>query len=57
MERIKAIRAWGHSIIADPFGRVISEMDEEEGLRITELSLPLAEEIRRQIPLRAKDFH
>lgn len=43
--------AWGHSIVADPFGRIISEMNEREGIRLTQLRLPLVEEIRQQLPL------
>lgn len=46
--------AWGHSVVADPWGRVISEMDETEGLKLTELDLTKIDQVRSQIPLLAQ---
>ena len=43
--------SWGHSIIADPWGEVISQMDEKETVRITDIDLSRVREIREQLPL------
>ena len=43
--------AWGHSIICDPWGSVVSELDEHEHVAVTELDLSLVASIRRQLPI------
>jgi len=43
--------AWGHSLICDPWGTVLSEMDETEGMRLTKIDLSRAAEVRAQLPL------
>ena len=43
--------AYGHSIITDPWGRVVMHMDEKPGINITEIDLDYVEEVRRQLPL------
>lgn len=43
--------AWGHSIAVDPWGMVIAQLDEKEGVQITELDLRAVDEAREQIPL------
>lgn len=43
--------SWGHSIITDPWGHTVSQMDDKEELRITELNLTLCDEAREQIPV------
>lgn len=45
--------SWGHSIITDPWGEVLSQMDEREGFVIQELDLDRVDQIRRQLPLLA----
>lgn len=45
--------AWGHSIVTDPWGRVVTQMDAEEALRVVELDLDLVEQIRAELPLLA----
>lgn len=45
------MRPGGHSLAVDPFGRVLNEMDEQPGVQITRIHLPLVEEIREQLPL------
>lgn len=45
-----AIPAWGHSMIVDPWGRVVAEAGAEEGNVAAELDLGLAAAARRQIP-------
>lgn len=43
--------SWGHSIVADPWGQVTSQMDEKQGVRVTELDLDRVREVREQLPL------
>jgi predicted amidohydrolase len=43
--------SWGHSIVADPWGQVASQMDEKQGVRITDLDLDRVREVREQLPL------
>jgi len=43
--------SWGHSIVADPWGQVASQMDEKQGVRVTELDLDRVREVREQLPL------
>ena len=43
--------SWGHSIVTDPWGAVVSHMDEKEGLRLTEIDIDLVSEVREQLPL------
>lgn len=43
--------AWGHSMIVEPWGTVVSEMDEKAGIRITDIDLGRVGEIREQLPL------
>lgn len=42
--------SWGHSIVADPWGDVISQMDAEEDFRVTEIDLEETRRAREQIP-------
>ncbi|MDD5944784.1 MAG: carbon-nitrogen hydrolase family protein [Clostridia bacterium] len=44
-------QSWGHSIVTDPWGAVVSQMDEKEGMNITEIDLERADEVREQLPL------
>ena len=41
---------WGHSLVADPFGRVLREADETEQLLLCELDLARIDEVRAQLP-------
>lgn len=43
--------AFGHSLIADPWGRVVSELDGKEGEAETVLDLSEVESVRQQLPL------
>ncbi|MCF0135776.1 MAG: carbon-nitrogen hydrolase family protein [Lachnospiraceae bacterium] len=43
--------AWGHSLLADPWGAVVSQLDEREGRLMTKVDLSRVEEIRRQLPI------
>lgn len=44
-------QSWGHSIITDPWGRVVHQMDEKEGMVNTEIDLDYIVEVRDQIPV------
>ncbi len=43
--------SWGHSIVADPWGNVIHQMDGAAGIQVTELDLSKADRVREQLPL------
>ena len=43
--------SYGHSIITDPWGRVLMQMDESEGWNVTEIDLDYVEEVRQRLPL------
>lgn len=43
--------SYGHSIITDPWGRVLMQMDESECCNITEIDLDYVEEVRQRLPL------
>ena len=43
--------SWGHSIVTDPWGKVMEQLDEKEGILIEEIDLDREEQIREQLPL------
>lgn len=45
--------AWGHTMIADPWGKVLMEMDEKPQAAVTEIHLGETENVRAQLPLLA----
>lgn len=44
-------QAWGHSMVVDPWGRIIAEAGEAENVIYAELDFAQLEEIRQQLPL------
>lgn len=42
---------WGHSIVTNPWGNVVAQMDETEGILTVELDLGRVETVRQQLPL------
>ncbi|MGM9992395.1 MAG: carbon-nitrogen hydrolase family protein [Candidatus Bruticola sp.] len=44
-------QSWGHTIAVDPWGEVIKQMGQEEGMQIIEIDLNLVKEVREQLPL------
>lgn len=44
-------KGYGHSIITDPWGRVVMQMDEKEGSTVTEIDLDYVDEVREKLPL------
>ena len=45
--------AYGHSILTDPWGRVLAELDEKEGILEATVDLAYTDAVRQQIPLGA----
>ena len=45
--------SWGHSIAVDPWGTILTQMDEKEGIRIVALDLDYVDKVRRELPLLA----
>ena len=43
--------AYGHSIITDPWGRVLMQMGKEPECNVTEIDLDYVDEVRRKLPL------
>jgi predicted amidohydrolase len=41
----------GHSMVADPFGRVVLDMEEREGMEIVEIDPTLVAAVREKLPL------
>ena len=52
--------SWGHSIVTDPWGRVIDRLDEKKGILLAELDMDYEEQVREELPLlksRRKDIY
>lgn len=43
--------SYGHSLVCDPWGNVLQELDENSGLLVQEIDLSYADAIRGQIPI------
>lgn len=43
--------AYGHSLVVDPWGRVVSSAGETEGVILADIDLNLVEKIRQELPL------
>lgn len=43
--------AYGHSLVADPWGEVVGSLDEKEGIIITEIDLNRMRQVRDELPL------
>ena len=43
--------AWGHSMVTDPWGSIIGQMDETEGILTVELDMTRVDTVRQQLPL------
>ena len=42
--------AWGHSILVEPWGTVLSQMNEKEGIRLSILDLNKEKRMREELP-------
>ena len=43
--------SWGHSIAADPWGKVLMEMEEKPDVKVVKLDLDEVKKVREQLPL------
>ncbi len=43
--------AWGHSIVTDPWGSVVEQLDETEGILTVELDFDRVTQVRQQLPI------
>ena len=43
--------SYGHSIVVSPWGEVLAQMDEREGMIIQEIDLSVPDRIREQLPV------
>lgn len=43
--------SWGHSIVTDPWGTVLGQLEEKEGILTVELDFSKVEKVRRELPL------
>ena len=43
--------SWGRSILTDPWGRVVKELDEKEGILLETIDLEYEDAVRQQLPL------
>ena len=43
--------SWGHSLAADPWGRVLAQLESGEGEQIVDINLCESDRVRQQIPL------
>ena len=50
-DREAAYVAWGHSLLVSPWGDVIEEMDEREGVMLHDIDLSYADQVRKELPL------
>lgn len=46
-----SFQAWGNSMVVDPWGQIIAQAEEEEGIIYAELDFEQLEQIRQQLPL------
>ena len=43
-------RTWGHSMVVDPWGRVVAELATGPGVLVCELDLQIRDQLRRDMP-------
>jgi deaminated glutathione amidase len=41
----------GHSMVVDPFGRIVVDLGETQGMEIVDLDLAMVREVREKLPL------
>jgi predicted amidohydrolase len=41
----------GHSMVVDPFGRIVVDLGETQGMEIVDLDLAMVGEVREKLPL------
>ena len=50
-DNVASYTAWGHSIVCDPWGTVVKQINEQPQISVTELDMDKVDEIRRQLPI------
>jgi predicted amidohydrolase len=48
-------QTYGHSMIVDPWGKIIAELDDLPGVAVADLNLARVDEVRRRLPSLAHD--
>ena len=51
LNRDASYHSYGHSIIANPWGEVIVQLDEQENMEIAEIDLEEIKKVRTELPL------
>ena len=51
LDRAASYHSWGHTVVADPWGGVVAQLDDAEGFLFTELDLTQTDAVREQLPL------
>ena len=46
-----AYKCWGHTMVIDPWGNVLTDMGTDEGIAITEIDLEEIDRVRAELPL------
>lgn len=49
--------SWGHSILVNPWGDVLAQLDEKEGILLGEMDMDYEDQVREQLPLLASRRH
>ena len=44
-------RTYGHSMIVDPWGDILAELPEEEGIIVADIDLARVKQLRREFPV------
>ncbi len=44
-------KAYGHSLVVDPWGQIENELDEKEGVLVVEIDMKKIEQVRQEIPV------
>ena len=44
-------QVWGHSLLVSPYGDILGELDEKDGVLIQEIDISVVDRIRQEIPL------
>ncbi len=52
-EPAAGMRTYGHSLIVDPWGRIVASLEEEEGVAVAEIDLEALAVVRSQLPSHA----
>jgi predicted amidohydrolase len=50
-DNVASYTAWGHSIVCEPWGTVVKQVNEQPQISVTELDMARVDDIRRQLPI------